>query len=291
MADFSLRPFVRFFRFHRGIARFFGRWRPAFRIAASLGPFLHPGRQAHAHARQWPHSSWQRYLQTACIATALLYRIRDFPSLISMSWNDPEDVLATARQQGGLILTYHHPFAYHFPAFIGNQGITLDMLALSPTESPLYPLYEKHVARWFRDSETFFGGGKWIFLFRSASNDMRSPLRQLKNGNVVISLHDFPNFYEGAKSVPVSVLGHTFAAPEGIIGPAVKAGLPIAVGYTCWMGDNRLQINLRTLNRNGQEKLTSSEVLQRYFTVLEEVISVHPEFWESWGSLPTKDNS
>lgn len=279
----SLSPYVRFFVFHRWIARRIGRWPGALSVAAALGPFLHPSRKPTARALTWPKGRWRRYLQTACVATAILYRIRDFQAVLQLSWDDPDGVLDAARQQGGLILTYHHPFAYHFPAFIGSQGIPLDMLALSPEESALYPLYDDYVASWFTDSEAHFGGGKWIFLFRDRSNDMRSPMRRLRSGSVAISLHDFPNFYPNAKTLPAQVIDRSFDAPEGLIAMAIKAGLPISVGYSDWLGGNGLRVSLRSLNSNGGESLTSAEILRRYFLNLEGVLRERPEFWEGWG--------
>lgn len=291
MRPFSLQPYVRFFRFHRWISGYFGRWFGAYRLAALIGPRLNPTRQAHGEARKWPAAAWRHYLQTASIATALLYRIKDFQQCTELTWDDPDGVLATAKAKGGLILTYHHPFAYLFPAFIGSQGVPLDVLALSPEESPLYPLYEEYVAEWFGNSERYFGGGKWFFLFREQANDMRSALRQLKNGSALISLHDFPNFYPGAKTVTAHFMGRSFAAPEGMIGPAVKAGLPVAVGFTRWLGGQKLRVSLRSLNDHGKAKLDSAEILGHYFALLESEVMTQPEFWEGWSLLPAEEMS
>ena len=284
----NLSPHIRFYTFHRWIARQIGKWPGALSVAAALGPFLHPSRKPTARALTWAKGGWHRYLQAVCVATTVLYRMRDFNQVLKLSWNDPDRALDAARERGGLILTYHHPFAYHFPAFIGSQGIPLDMLALSPEESALYPLYDEYVASWFADSQTHFCGGKWVFLHKDGHSNMRAPVRRLKSGGVVISLHDFPNFYPNSTSIPIKVLDLSFAAPEGVLALAVKARLPISVGYVDWLGGDSFEIKLHSLNSNGSEALTSIEVLQRYTQILEDVLRKSPEFWESWGWFPVE---
>ena len=288
MTRSALSPNVRFYKFSRWISRRVGRWPGALSLAALLGPFIYPSRKPSARALTWPKGSWHRYLQAVCVATAVLYRMRDFNQALKLSWNDPDGALDAARERGGLVLTYHHPFAYHFTAFVGSQGIRLDALALSPEESHLYPLYDDYLESWFTDTEAHFCGGKWVFLHKDGHNNMRSAVRQLKSGGAVISLHDFPNFYPNSASIPIQVLDQSFAAPEGVLALAIKAGLPISVGYVDWLGGNSFEIKLHSLNSNGSEALTSIEVLQRYTRILEDILRKSPEFWESWGWFPVE---
>lgn len=286
MADALLTSYRRFFGFHRWAAQYLGSFPGAIELAASAGARIHPGRSPAPHSQAWPKGLWQQYLRTTCAATMLMYRLRDLPRIVDIRWHDPEGVLETAKRAGGPILTYHHPFAYHFPALLGHAGLSLDVLALSPEESPLYPLFDEYVAKWFADCESLQNSGKWFYLYRDRPNNMRTPLHNLKRGRAMISLHDFPNFYKDARTSPAHLLERSFEAPEGIIGPATRMKLPISAGYIDWPGGNALTVTLFSLNSNGTEALSADEILKRYFTRLEEIIVHRPAFWEGWASLP-----
>lgn len=280
-----LHAFRRFFSVHRSLARGLGVIPGVQGLITHFGPYLHPGRAVPAYANAWQHGAWRRYLATSCLGTALIYRIRDFQSLMAMDWIDPQQGLALLRKEGGVALSFHHSFAYHLPAFLGAQGIPLEALALSPEESPLFPLYDAYAASWFSDTESFFCGGRWRFLHRSRSNSMRFALQALKEGRVVYSLNDFPNIYEGSKTIPVEFAGACFSVAEGLLGPALRMNRPIVVAYTRWLGGLRLAIHCRVLKSPGEPDVSSSEVVRRYFDVLAEIVGEEPEFWEAWGNV------
>lgn len=286
MGDSLLASYRRFFGIHRWAARHLGRFPGAFDLVATAGTLVYPARKPAPHTLDWPDGCWRRYVRTKCIATALMYRLRDLPKIANIRWHDPDGVLETAKRSGGPILTYHHPFAYHFPALLGHAGVALDVLALSPEESPLYPLYDEYVADWFADCESLQHGGKWFFLYSTRPNSMRTPLQNLKQGRALISLHDFPNFYKDARTRQALLLGRKFEVAEGIIGPACRMAMPISAGYIEWQGGNDLLVTLFSLNANGAEALTPDEVLARYLAKLEKIVTQTPDFWEMWPSLP-----
>lgn len=288
MGDRLLSSYRRFFGFHRWASTYLGKFPSAIELTASAGALIHPGRSPAPHAQDWPAGLWRQHVRTTCAATAMMYRLRDLPRIIDIRWHDPEGVLETAKRAGGPVLTYHHPFAYHFPALLGHAGLALDVLALSPEESPLYPLFDEYVANWFADCESLQNGGKWFFLYRDRPNNMRTPLNNLRQGRAMISLHDFPNFYKDARTSPVKLLGRSFEAAEGIIGPATRMKLPISAGYIDWAGGNALTVKLFSLNGNGAEALSADEILKRYFARLEEIVARRPAFWEGWASLPPR---
>lgn len=276
--------YKRFFHFLRFAARGLGLIPGITKAITLIGTLIHPNKVAPVYSQSWKQGSWIRYLKTTCFATALLYRIKDFEKIIRIQWHDPDDVLLSSKISGGLILSYHHPFAYHLPAFIGANGIKIEALALSPEESPLYPLYKEYVANWFIDSEFFFGGGKWRFLYKKY-NHMRVLLTALREGKVVYSLNDFPNIYPGARTQAVQLAGKDFLVPEGLIGSAVKMKLPISVAYVDWLGGYDFLIRISSLNSCGRDHISSSEIMDKYFKILNELVVKRPEFWEAWGSI------
>lgn len=290
-----LAAYRRFFGVHRWLANHIKNAALMLDLISRIGPWFNPAKRQEGYPMpgeiaRWPQDRkrWKNHQADVSVGTALLYRMRDFPSLMDVQWNDPSGALQTAKMQGGLILTYHHPFAYQFAALVACTGVRLDVIALSPEESPLYPLFHSHgIDKWFSESEAFLGGGEWIFLRRGQpnSNLLRIPLRALKKGTAVVSVHDFQNFYSGSRSLPATLLGKTIEAPVGMIEPALRAGLPICVGYMNWLGGREFEVTLVALNGNGTEKISEQEVLFRYFSHLETLLAKSPEFWEGWGML------
>ncbi|MGI9152906.1 MAG: hypothetical protein ACR2IY_03400, partial [Rubrivivax sp.] len=73
--------------------------------------------------------------------------------LMQLEWRDPKGVLELLKNRGGVLLTFHHPLAYLFPAVVGSRGIHLDVLARSPLDAPVAPIFESHLASWFQDTQ------------------------------------------------------------------------------------------------------------------------------------------
>lgn len=280
-----LRSFRRFFWMHRTLSKLLGkvRWAPS--AIGKIGPLLHPGRRVPAYARNWDPRAWGTYLKASCMATALIYRMLDFRSFAQIEWNDPDGALDVLRSEGGVVMSFHHSFAYHLPALLGAQGISFEALALSPEESPLYPLFEQYAASWFSDTEHYFGGGRWRFLYRDKPNNMRQPLKALKEGRAVYSLNDFPNIYEGSKTIPTDFLDTRIDVSEGILGPALRMNKPVVAAYVHWLGGARFAVNLSLLKSTGEPDLSSQALFARYFSLLERIVASEPEFWEAWGNI------
>lgn len=107
----------------------------------------------------------------------------------------------------------------------------------------------------------------------------------MKNGKLVYSLHDFPNIYPDAKTLPFLLTDKSFLTPEGLIGPATKMRLPISVAYVRWLGGTEVSIHIRTLNSCGRDNRSPAEIMNIYSGILNELVSKDPEFWEAWGSI------
>lgn len=298
MSDRVLARYRRFFRLHGWLARHVHPAGLMLETAARLGRYWHPGQPAAQFPVPGPLGQWQckqpgawaRHRSRVCVGTALLYCFERFPDMLSLEWDDPDGALETARTHGGLVLTYHHPFAYHFAALVGCAGVGVEVVALSPEESPLYPLFEQVGARaWFDESERHFGGGRWVFLRAGQAGGgntvLRRALQALRSGRAVISVHDFSNFFAHSESVRVHFLGRDVLAPLGLIGPALARGLPVCVGHAQWLGGRRFKISLASLNDNGREACTQQVLMARYFARLEALVQSEPEFWEGWGLL------
>jgi hypothetical protein len=205
---------------------------------------------------------------------------------MQLEWRDPKGVLELLNSRGGVLLTFHHPLAYLFPAVVGSRGIHLDVLARSPLDAPVAPIFDSHLASWFQDTQRHFSGGQWCFQFTDRSNDMRRPLRALRQGKAVVSLHDFPNIYPGVETIAGRVFGRELVPALGIIGPALRWRVPIALGYVQWLEGRRFAVTLDLVTLGDEPGLTASVVLSRYLRVLESILVDEPEFWEAWSGLP-----
>ncbi|QFY88980.1 hypothetical protein D5125_05545 [Magnetovirga frankeli] len=281
MKTTDLNRYRRFLAFHRSAAGLLDYAPPLTPLMTGLGAWLHPAKKANRLPPEWAHR-WWHYLRVSSYATALIYRIREISRLTDITWHDPDATLDAIRQKGGLILTYHHSFAYHLPALVGSQGIPLNILARSPSDNPLY---EEYAAGWFADIEAFLNGGKWIFLSRDGHNPLHRVVRDLKAGMALVSLHDFPNYYARAKTFRATIQGRDIDAPVGMLDVAQRHGLPVSVGYVRWSGRRRLDVFLSSLNANGQEPVPVDVILTRYFRLLDGIIETEPEFWEGWAGL------
>lgn len=284
MADDFLTQQQRYYDLLRRASWALGRVPGAFSWLPALGVGHFPDPEPPGFAAPWPEGAWGRYLRAKVLATALMYRIRDLPQVVKLSIDDASGCFADLHGRGGVLLTYHHPFAYHLPAILGHWGLRLNVLALSPAESPLYPLYERCFASWFADCESVQRGGRWFYLQSSGANAFRAPMADLMAGVPLISLHDFNNFYPGAREIEVSFMGRQMRVPLGVIKSACKAGLPMCCAYVDWREGREFVVRFLSLHERDATP-TPEGVLARYFEHLAELVSVRPEFWEMWPTL------
>jgi hypothetical protein len=277
----------KYFRQLRKLRQFIP-WAPAyFFVAAQLARIHCPVRDAQAQYEvAWgmlghsnPRAIWGRFLQRAGVSNAASF-LQGEGLPVRIEEDDPDGVLATARSQGTLILTYHHQFAYLFCSVLGHLGVPLNALTMDPAMGPLHSLLPEFGPNIFGDSERHFRGGRYFFLNPNNPRSYLLPvLRSLLRGTSIVSANDFDNTFPQFESHACSIMGAVIQSPTGVIPYALDHRVPIAAGYLDWQGGNRFRIYLRFLKRPGEE-LPLADVYARYMTHLEDIALHHPELWE-----------
>lgn len=286
----------RYFRVARMLARRIASLPALIQVARLTLPVLHPARADRDDWRKaWQKAGtpadrldadWREFLRDRAVATALLYRFADFPQALALQVHDPARAMDALRANGGLLLTYHHPFAYHVAAVIGNLGLTPHTLTLSPEESPLAVLYDDFAREWFEDSLRHFNGGRWHFVRSTEANNLKPMASAMRKKQVVYAALDFDNFYASERQIATQVLGASLAVPVALIELALRIGVPIAV---CWLDllprATGMVLNLIPLSASTGIAATPADIVAEYMSHLQERLIAAPSFWDNWGLL------
>lgn len=284
----------KFFRQLRTLRQFLP-WEPAYffaaaRLARISSPVRHERETFEAAWRLLGHSNpgeiWGKFLQRVGVSTAAAFLEGDGPRLpLSIEADDPENVLAHARDRGTLFLTYHHQFAYLFCSVLGHLGVPLNALTMDPALGPLHALLPEFGQNIFGDSERHFRGGRYYFLNPGNPRfHLLQVLRSLLRDTSIVSANDFDNPFPQFKSHACELMGAVMQSPTGVIPYAIQHRVLIAAGYLDWQGGNRFKIFLRVLKRP-EEELSLAEVYSRYMAQLEDIALHRPEIWEGLAGL------
>jgi len=287
----------KYFRQLRTLRQFLP-WEPAYffaaaRLACISTPVRHEREKFEAAWRLLGHSNpreiWGRFLQRVGVSTAAAFLQGDGSRLpLCIEADDPEGVVAHARNHGTLFLTYHHQFAYLFCSALGQLGVPLNALTMDPALGPLHSLLPEFGRYIFGDSERHFRGGRYYFLNPDNPRFHLLPvLRALLRGTSIVSANDFDNPFPQFKSHPAQLMGAVIESPTGVIPFAIQHPVLISAGYLDWQGGNRFKIFLRVLKRP-DEQLSLAEVYARYMAQLEDIALHRPEIWE--GLVGLKEN-
>lgn len=284
----------KFFRQLRKL-RYLLPWEPAyFFFAARLARISSPvRRERETFEAAWrllghtnPRELWERFLQRVGVSTAAAFLQGDESRLpLSIEADDPDGVLAHARNQGTLFLTYHHQFAYLFCSALGHLGVRLNALTMDPALSPLHSLLPEFGQNIFGDSERHFRGGRYYFLNPDNPRfHLLQVLRSLLRDTSVVSANDFDNSFPQFKSHACELMGAIIQSPTGVIPYAIQHRVLISAGYLDWQGGSRFKLFLHVLKRP-EEDLSLAEVYARYMAELEEIALHRPEIWEGLAGL------
>lgn len=267
-------------------------WVPAYLFAAvQLARMSSPVRRERANYeaawRRLGHTNtakiWTRFLQRDGIKNAANFLGATAPSKalpFKFTVDDPQGVIANARSQGTLFLTYHHQFAYLFCTALGHLGVPLNALTMDPAMGPLQSLLPEFGPDIFGESERHFRGGKYYFINPGNSRShLLPPLRALLRGTSIVSANDFDNPFAQFESQACHLLGAVVQSPAGVVPYAIQHQVPIAAGYLDWQGGDRFKIVIRTL-KTPDENIALAEVFARYMGQLESIAINHPELWE-----------
>lgn len=265
-------------------------WEPAYffaaaRLARISSPVRHERARFEAAWRLLGHSDpraiWGKFLQRTGVATAAAFLRGDGSRLpVRIIADDPENVIAHARNRGTLFLTYHHQFAYLFCSALGHLGVPLNALTMDPALSPLDSLLPEFGGNIFGDSERYFRGGRYYYLNPDNPRfHLLTVLRSLLRKTSIVSANDFDNPFPQFESHACEVLGATIQSPTGVIPYAIRHRILISAGYLDWRGGNRFELVLRVLKRP-DEQLSLAQVYARYMAHLEDIALHRPEIWE-----------
>lgn len=286
-----LEEYLRYFRFCKTIGQSDLPNYLLVKLMRGVAPLIHPQRrqkkiwqsawQSQGFAMQMLEKSWPQYLRNGAVATSLLYRIGDLPSTLPVEIFDREGCLTAHRERGGLILPYHQHYAYHISVLLSSQGIKISPITLSPTESPIYELYEDYAKSWFLDSEPLLNGGGWIFTSTSDGGSARQIIRRLKAGDVLYSAIDIDNFYKNSPKCCVGLFEKKICIPMRLIELAIADRRPVSCAFLQVNKKGHSQLYLKALTGGGDLTVIATQ----YMSTLEQLLRNNPEFWENWSLL------
>lgn len=256
-------------------------------LARLNSPVRHERAQYEAAWRRLGHGDlrrkWARFLQRDGVKNAANFLGATEVSQglpVTIEEDDPQGVLAQARSQGTLFLTYHHQFAYLFCTVLGHLGVRLNALTMDPALGPLQSLLPEFGPDIFGGSERHFRGGRYIFVNPGNPRPHLLPaLRSLLRGTSIVSANDFDNPFAQFESHASRLMGAVIQSPVGVIPYAIQHRVPIAAGYLDWQGGKRFKLFLRYLKRP-EEELPLADVFARYMAHLEDIAIHRPELWE-----------
>lgn len=261
-----------------------GRWRPVFILA--LGRGLNPFKVQKdkilrsirlALPEKPTQQTWRAWLDSHVrfMLDFLSYKSLDTAWLASEVIVAEPALLASLRESGGLLLTYHTHHQNTLCCVLGLEGIKISAIATRPEDSPFFP----HIGRWAQrvnsDSAMHFRGGTYIF-----TDNLRKLLHTTRkvfaSRDVVLCLCDFNQPAPGSRS-SARLFDRSITPPAGTIEMAIKHGVPI---FTAMFApqNGKLVLNLMRLDDSGDV----DSVIAGYFSFLESNIRANPACWQGW---------
>lgn len=292
----ELTPYRRYFRACRWVGVLISpRWL-LYWVARLWLVRLHPDRpRRDAWTDAWrragvalpdPQAAWQRYLLNGCLATVLLYRRQ--PLAAPMIRVDPhsQEALRALGREGGLVMTYHHHFAYHCCMVAGSAGRPVHTITLSPRSSPLWPLYDDYAGEWFDHGRRDFAGGDWVFTDVGGSSVpmMRRAVEAVRRQEVLCVAVDIHSPYTSGKVQRSPFLNGYLECPAGGVELACRSNSPLYMAWMTWHGGDGPRFHLQPL-KPSHGSLTLEMALDAYLRHLESLLQRDPAFWEAWGLL------
>ena len=281
----SYRRFLRLFSLW--VACTPGRWRPAFIFA--VGRWLNPFRFQRdkilrsirlALPENLTDQTWRNWLDSHIqfALDFLNYKSLDNNWLTSEVTVAHPALLASLRESGGLLLTYHTHHQNTLCCALGLEGIKISAIAAPPEDSPIFSYIGRWAERMNTDSAQHFRGGTYIF-----TDNLRLLLHTTRklfaNRDVVLCLCDFHQPKAGIRS-SAKLLGRFITPPTGAIEIAIKHGAPI---YTAIFApqNGKLVLKLKRLDDSSDSGEVAT-IIAGYFSFLESNLRNNPACWQGW---------
>jgi hypothetical protein len=229
-------------------------------------------------------AQWHRARFLDSYAMVQFYNLPRFCSAKNFQIVDPNNRIEFHRQNGGLILTYHHHFFNHLGPLLGTLGLVISPLTLSFSSSPLFPLFDQNLRKPFETSQSMLQGGQWIFIDPDEHSEVvrESVLSALKKSTNLLMAIDFNNIYPWGKTTKMPLLNHSMCVPTGLLDRICKLGVEASIAYLYMSPKNVLELRLLPLPKAQDNPL---ELLEIYFRHLSSLITLDPAFWEGWHDL------
>lgn len=231
---------------------------------------------------------WRRSLILDCYAMIKYYSIRQFVNSRRIFLDDPEDRLALHRRGGGVFLTYHHHFFNHLGPILGELGLATSVITLSYEESPLYPLFDRHLKQPTTNARRLLAGGDLIFVGAEAGANSKiardSALGAIDAGQNLVMAIDFQNIFAWGRSDPVIVAGETLQLPTGLLRRICERGTPLSTAYLRMHDSGSIGLHVSALPDSAGARGVV-DVLAAYGARLDELLDADPAFWEGWHNL------
>jgi len=188
------------------------------------------------------------------------------------------------REKGGLILTYHHHFFNHLGPMLGSLGLTTHPLTLSPTSSPIFPLYNNDLKKATEVAQSLLHGGRWLFAEPTAHSAIirKTALDVLINNENLLMAIDFNNIYPWGKSNTVQLAKYSIQMPTGLLNRICQLSIVASIAYIYFTPKGDIELRLLTLPT---AKDNPSMLLHDYVEHLDDLLSFDPAFWEGWQDL------
>ncbi len=226
-----------------------------------------------------PVATWLRYLDNVGVNTLNTSRYRHLsPAVLGRTvMIRGKELLerALAKERGVLLLTAHQHCLILFNACIGLLGHPVDVILRDPAATTP-DFLTGHMDQTLADSARHFNGGQYLQVdYRHRS--IRSLLRALEQGHILISANDLPGHLAGKRRMTVPFLGHSLSLVTGSVELALQRHVPILAGFIRWEKNNRFTIDLQEVPVQDL-----AGVMACYGHLLEQAVQKDPGGWEGW---------
>lgn len=263
----------------RGLAR------PGSVVIRQLGRWLSPytifrskieGAMQSVLSLSQPEACWNAWLDnhTRFVTDFLAYPGMDAGWVKNHVRVESAAVFSQLCADGGLFLTFHTQHQNTLACLPGLGGARVSAVASAPADSPLYPVIGCWAERLNESSAAHFNGGDYLF-----TNDLRGLAKNLRQafqaGHVVVCLADVNQGEAGGAKV--DFLGRVIRPPTGVIEMALRLNVPIFAGILLFDGQGLVLKIIKIA-----PKITLTDTLAVYFSLLEQSITVNPACWQGW---------
>lgn len=243
------------------------------------------------------YAAWNAYQRHAALSHHhVSYYLRDDQKWVSQCRVDFKGTeyiqQALELNKGVLVMNYHQHYTLLFFVLLGRLGYPITAIAMDPKESPLYKSFSQKSDQMNNNIASHFNSGSFAFV--KPNGFIRPIIRALENQHLVITVNDFPDPFSENKRITLPFMGAEISCPTGSVEIAIKKKTPIVIAYLRWKEKNHFEIIIEPISNTlsmQENLLTTQHVMQRYISILEEIVKKEPSLWEGWQWLHLKEKN